>query len=280
MPYALLALASEASSDSDDIARALAAYLPWIALTMTMLDGCADVPEDAADGADCYIGYYESAEIAVRRLAMIIKRSMDEARKLQRGDRHAVIVISMVAMCLPPGHAQAREMRAPDPEALARAGGSLTRTLVPVLRIWRAAYLPREAAADRGKARVATWRRRASRMKSELPSARSCRPAHASSSGARHGAPQEMPRAIRRSLHPQDDQSLTAVHHAGRSRRHRGDACGAHQPARSRSGRRYSRAPRRRESFWLAGGSEHLHVRRAILPSFRANAVQRRAEID
>ncbi len=32
------------------------------------------------------------------------------------------------------------------------------------------------------------------------------------------------------------------------------------------------------ESFILAGGPEHLHVRRAILPSFRANAVQRRAE--
>ncbi len=111
---------------------------------MTMLDSYADMPEDAADGAHCYIGYYESAEIAVRRLAMIIKRSMDEARKLQHGDRHAVIVASMVAMYLSSGHAQAREMRA-QTQALARAGGSLTRTLVPVLRIWRAAYLQRVA---------------------------------------------------------------------------------------------------------------------------------------
>jgi cytochrome P450 len=32
------------------------------------------------------------------------------------------------------------------------------------------------------------------------------------------------------------------------------------------------------ESFILAGGREHLHLRRAILPSFRANAVQRRVD--
>jgi tetraprenyl-beta-curcumene synthase len=165
VPYGLLALASEGPLDIDVVVKSLAAYLPWIALTMTMLDGYADMPEDAASGAHCYIDCYENAGCAGRRLTTIIERSMDEARKLPHGDRHAILIASMVAMYLSSDHAQAREMRA-QTRTLARAGGALTCMLLPVLRLWRTAYLRRATDERRCKASAV---RRLSQAGHELP---------------------------------------------------------------------------------------------------------------
>jgi tetraprenyl-beta-curcumene synthase len=53
VPYAFLALATEASLADDDVAMATAAYLPWVPLAMTMLDSYADWCEDTASGDLC-----------------------------------------------------------------------------------------------------------------------------------------------------------------------------------------------------------------------------------
>lgn len=143
-PHALLALAAEPSCSENDIAEALAAYFPWVSLTITMLDSYADRLDDVANGDHSYISHYGDSDAAVQRLCEIVDRTTREVCGLQNGHRHAVIVACMVAMHLSREGADAPDMRG-DTQALARAGGSLSQLLLPLVRIWRAAYLRRAA---------------------------------------------------------------------------------------------------------------------------------------
>ena len=138
-PHVLLALAAESSCEEGDIARALAAYFPWVSLAITMLDSYADRLEDLASGSHSYISHYGDADTAVQRLCEIVDRTAREARGLRNGHRHATLVACMVAMHLSRDGAYASDMRA-GTQALAGAGGSLTRLLLPLVRAWRAAY--------------------------------------------------------------------------------------------------------------------------------------------
>jgi tetraprenyl-beta-curcumene synthase len=153
-PHVLLALAAESSCEEGDIARALAAYFPWVSLAITMLDSYADRLEDLASGSHSYISHYGDADTAVQRLCEIVDRTAREARGLRNGHRHATLVACMVAMHLSRDGAYASDMRA-GTQALAGAGGSLTRLLLPLVRAWRAAYLQRVATHARGPARSA-----------------------------------------------------------------------------------------------------------------------------
>jgi tetraprenyl-beta-curcumene synthase len=139
--HALLAVAA---CHRHDWARVNAAYVPWICAVSTLLDSYVDEVGDAAHGEHSYIGYYPSREIAVGRLSELISRSAHEARSLPGGHRHAVIAACMVAMYLSNDRVRAPAMRA-STDRLAAAGGSLTIVLLPILRLWRAAYAQRFA---------------------------------------------------------------------------------------------------------------------------------------
>jgi cytochrome P450 len=154
MPHVLLALAAESSCSEGDIAKALAAYFPWASLTITMLDSYADRLDDAASGDHSYISHYGDSDLAVRRLCEIVDRTTRETRDLRNGHRHATLVACMVAMHLSRDNACAPEMRA-GTRALANAGGTLTRLLLPLLRVWRAAYIQRPARAGQEPTRRA-----------------------------------------------------------------------------------------------------------------------------
>ena len=147
-PHVLLALAAESTCEEGDIANALAAYFPWVSLAITMLDSYADQLEDAASGSHSYITHYGDGDLAVARLCEIVDRTAREARGLRNGHRHATLVACMVAMHLSRDGAYTPDMRA-GTRALAGAGGSLTRLLLPLVRTWRAAYLKRAAADAR-----------------------------------------------------------------------------------------------------------------------------------
>jgi cytochrome P450 len=141
-PHVLLALAAESSCEEGDIARTLAAYFPWVSLAITMLDSYADRLDDDASGNHSYISHYDNSDAAVQRLCEIVDRTAREARGLRNGHRHATLISCMVAMHLSRDGAYAPDMRA-GTRALAAAGGSLTRLLLPLMRMWRAAYLKR-----------------------------------------------------------------------------------------------------------------------------------------
>jgi len=142
--HALLALAGEDRCTVGEVAAVRAVYFPWVSLATVMLDSYVDQAEDAASGNHSYIAQYPSSEEAVARLRESIRRSARGTRQLSNGSRHAVIVGCMVAMYLSKDSARSPELRETT-RSLARAGGSLTRLLVPVLRLWRIRHAQQSA---------------------------------------------------------------------------------------------------------------------------------------
>ncbi|HYB22211.1 MAG TPA: DUF2600 family protein [Solirubrobacteraceae bacterium] len=142
--HALLALAAEPVCTEQDILRTRAAYFPWLAATTTMLDSYVDQPEDDRNGDHSYIAHYPDREQAIEAVRALLARSLTEALCLSNGHRHAVIAASMAAMYLskPTAHSHALQ---PDTRAVISAGGTLTRVLLPILRLWRIAFAQRQA---------------------------------------------------------------------------------------------------------------------------------------
>jgi tetraprenyl-beta-curcumene synthase len=139
---ALLALATAPAVTSDHARNVYGAYMPWVSLAGTMLDSYSDMAEDAAAGDHSYIAHYPNTAVASQRLADIVQRSLLETQNLHDGERHLVIVACMVAMYLTKDSTRSPDLR-PTTDVIVRAGGLLTRSLVPVLRAWRVLYKQR-----------------------------------------------------------------------------------------------------------------------------------------
>jgi hypothetical protein len=142
--FALLALASEPAPTSDEISRTPRAYFPWASALAAMLDSYVDQIEDAANGDHSYIAHYQTPELATRHLCMFIRRCLHEARSLKNGEKHILIAASMFAMYLSKDSALTPAMRQTT-RRIVDSGGSLTRVLHPILRLWRTAYGLRSA---------------------------------------------------------------------------------------------------------------------------------------
>lgn len=142
--HSLLALAAEPTVSDLQIEETYAAYGRWISLTTAMLDSYVDQTEDAENGDHSYIAHYSDFDLAVDRTRHSIQRATQAALELSSGHRHAVIVGCMVAMYLSKDSARTPQMQQTTQE-LVRAGGSLTRVLLPILRTWRIAYSQRSA---------------------------------------------------------------------------------------------------------------------------------------
>lgn len=142
--HAFLALAAQPACAELELRRTCAAYFPWISGAATMLDSYVDQAEDARNGDHRYVSHYASEAAAGERLRALVARSVAEARRLRDGHRHAVIAASMIAMYLSKDSARTPELRA-STAGLLRAGGSLTRVLLPILRLWRIAFAQQAA---------------------------------------------------------------------------------------------------------------------------------------
>jgi tetraprenyl-beta-curcumene synthase len=140
--HALLALAAKPGLGTAEITRVRRAYFPWISAATTMLDSYVDQAEDAANGDHSYIAHYPTAEFAIQRIGVLVRRSMDEASGLPGSERHVLIVACMAAMYLSKDSAWAPTMRRSTQE-LVKAGGPLSALLLPVLRMWRIANAQR-----------------------------------------------------------------------------------------------------------------------------------------
>jgi len=136
--HAFLALAAQPACSELDLERTKAAYFPWLSTATTMLDSYVDQAEDRLNGDHRYIAHYGSPAEARDRLHRVLARSIAEARRLKDGRRHSVIAACMIAMYLSKDSARAPGMRA-STDGFVRAGGSLTRMLLPILRVWRIA---------------------------------------------------------------------------------------------------------------------------------------------
>jgi tetraprenyl-beta-curcumene synthase len=140
--HALLALGAEPACSEVSLARACAAYFPWISTATTMLDSYVDQAEDLANGDHSYVSHYLTPQLATARICALVERCVLEARALERGERHTVIAACMIAMYLSKDSAHTAAT-SETTRSLVRAGGSLTRLLLPVLRLWRIAYAQR-----------------------------------------------------------------------------------------------------------------------------------------
>lgn len=142
--HSLLALAAETDVSDEQIDDIYAVYWPWTSLATAMLDSYVDQTEDLESGNHSYIAHYQDAEVAIQRVGCSIARAARAAFKLPDGHRHVVIVSSMVAMYLSKDSARTPDMW-PATRRLLRAGGSLARLLLPVLRAWRVLYSQRSS---------------------------------------------------------------------------------------------------------------------------------------
>jgi tetraprenyl-beta-curcumene synthase len=134
----LLALAADEATMRDDLVRAADAYT-WVASASAFLDNYVDRREDARTGAHNYLTYYATEDEAVDAVARLIGRSLREVAALRHGERHVLIVTSMVAMYLSSDGARGFALR-DTTRRLVAGGGTLTRVLLPILRTWRLAY--------------------------------------------------------------------------------------------------------------------------------------------
>jgi tetraprenyl-beta-curcumene synthase len=146
--HALLALA--ASDGCGDCQEVNAAYVPWICALSTMLDSYVDQSSDSAENQHSYLAHYPTPEMAADRIYELIQRSAYEARRLPNGHRHCLIAACMVAMYLSSEDARS-PATAPTTARFIEAGGSLTRLLVPILRLWRV-YSARRFGGERRSA--------------------------------------------------------------------------------------------------------------------------------
>lgn len=135
---ALLALAADPHLREDDVLEAEAVYFPWVCAASTLLDAFVDQATDRAEGAHSYVEHYGSEAEMVERLCEITYRSVDGARRLRNGERHALIAAGMVSMYLSKASARSPELRRASAR-IARAAGSLPRVQMPIMRAMRAA---------------------------------------------------------------------------------------------------------------------------------------------
>jgi tetraprenyl-beta-curcumene synthase len=142
--YALLALAAGPQPTSTTIAQTCDAYFPWASAVATMLDSYVDQEQDMASGGHVYVSYYGDPEVATRRIAQLIRRSLRATRSLPHSERHTLVIACMVAMYLSKDSARTVQMRTTR-ATLMSAGGSLTKALLPILRLWRVAYAQRSS---------------------------------------------------------------------------------------------------------------------------------------
>lgn len=140
--FALLALATGPACSDTEIAQTQRTYFPWVSAAATMLDSYVDQTEDAENGDHIYISHYPAPELAAEHIARLVRRCLCEASALDNGEKHVLISTCMVAMYLSKDSARTPAMRETT-KSLANAGGSLTRLLLPILRLWRIAYAQR-----------------------------------------------------------------------------------------------------------------------------------------
>ncbi|MCW3002182.1 MAG: hypothetical protein JWQ20_1480, partial [Conexibacter sp.] len=138
----LLALAADETTTERDLQASLRVYSPWAGTLSLMLDSYIDEAQDAIDGSWSAIAYYPDPQSAERRIAALMDHVLRDAARLRHGQRHTLIIATMIAMYLSSDSSMSGP-KAAGARRLRRAGGSLTMVLVPVLRCWRILYRQR-----------------------------------------------------------------------------------------------------------------------------------------
>lgn len=137
--FALLALASNARCAPSQTTEICEAYYPWVSVLTAMLDSYVDYREDSNNDTHNYLAHYPTQTAAIERIRLLIRRCLHEGRSLTDAHKHLVIATCMFSMYLSKTTALQPESRTATRQLLA-SGGTLTRLLHPILRLWRRLY--------------------------------------------------------------------------------------------------------------------------------------------
>jgi cytochrome P450 len=271
LPYPLFALAAEPACADSDVDDTLQVYFPPFSLAVAMLDSYADRVQDTVNAHHSCISQYVDADVAVERLCAVIDQVTHQVRKLPDGERHALLVATMVTMYLSRPGARTPDVRAPT-RLLADAGGPLSRLLLPLAIAWRGGWLtpgspssrPRANARARsslpGGPRLPKPIQTVMLWKSPLTFLERCR--------QRYGNTFAVTATSRPPLVCiSDPVAVREVLTAPCDLLHPGEGASTVAPLVGS------------ESFMLLDEAAHLHGRRLILPPLRLEAVARKAEI-
>ena len=168
--FALMALACEPACSNAEISRTHKAYFPWASAVACMMDSYADQADDLENGDHSYIAHYPTRELAIYGTGSLIRRCLHELQNLDNAEAHVLIACSMVALYL--SSDRTRTDMPSESRRIARASGSLTRVLLPILRIWRAAHRPSNHLSHKRKERIMSLVARSSilrRLQHDLP---------------------------------------------------------------------------------------------------------------
>jgi tetraprenyl-beta-curcumene synthase len=135
----LLALAAEPEVSEEEVEAIWAAYWPAVPIVTTMADSFVDQAEDAINGQHVYISHYPDADRCAARVSELIDQANRALLELPNGHRHAVIMSCMTTFYLSKRGPRTAAMKRQRVQ-MVRAGGSLSRLLMPALAAWRFAY--------------------------------------------------------------------------------------------------------------------------------------------
>jgi tetraprenyl-beta-curcumene synthase len=136
---ALIAAAADPATTTDTAERVRRAYFPWIASLSSLLDSVSDRERDLDSGDLNFVSQYATHAVAIARLQEVTARSITGARGLARGERHAVLVLGMIAMQVSHPDAWLPWTR-PATRAVLRTADALAMPLLlPLLSRWRRA---------------------------------------------------------------------------------------------------------------------------------------------
>lgn len=136
---ALIAAAADPATTADTVERVRRAYFPWIASLSSLLDSVSDRERDLDSGDLNFVSQYPTEAVAIARLQEVTARSIAEARRLPRGERHVVLVVGMIAMQVSDSDAWLPRMLPATRAVLRAADAPAMPLLLPLLRRWRRA---------------------------------------------------------------------------------------------------------------------------------------------
>lgn len=134
---ALIAAAADPATGERTAEVVRRTYFPWIEALSTLLDSLADRDRDARTGELNFIGHYPSQAAAIARLQEVTARAVSGARELPSGERHAVLVVGMIAMHVSEATAWLPWAQPVTRAVLGATDSAVTPLLLLLLRAWR-----------------------------------------------------------------------------------------------------------------------------------------------
>ncbi len=148
--HLMIATAAARSIGPSQIDALENAYHPWIGALHSLLDQLIDIDEDARTAQRNLLDYYASPQEAAQRMAWLAERSLEHARALPPGVRHALIVAAMTSFYLSAPEAQHGDAAAAT-RAVLDAFGPLARPPLAIFRARRTAERVYYACREHGR---------------------------------------------------------------------------------------------------------------------------------